>query len=113
MRDKSKELAVMAVKLSDTLVEQKRYSIADQMLRSCTSVGANIRESEYASTNKDYLAKIHIAMKECNEAMYWLELIGDCGIACVDDMMPICGELIRIMSSAAKTAREKEEQRKK
>lgn len=78
--DKSKAFALRIVRLNRYLCDEKHeYVLSKQILRSGTSIGANLAESEYASSRKDFLAKIHIALKECSETLYWLDLLHDSG----------------------------------
>ena len=64
------------VKLKNYLNQQKReYSIADQILRSGTSIGANHREAIYAESNLDFIHKLSVAQKECSETLFWLDLL--------------------------------------
>ena len=73
---KSKKFAVRIVKLDEYLTaEKKEYVLSKQVLRSGTSIGANLAESECAVSKKDFLSKIYIALKECSETMYWIELL--------------------------------------
>ena len=68
--------AVRIVELCKYLNEQKNeFVIAKQILRSGTSIGANLREAIYAETDLDFIHKLAISQKECNETMYWLELL--------------------------------------
>lgn len=55
--------------------DKKEFVISKQLLRSSTSVGANIREAQNAQSNRDFIHKLHIAQKECDETLYWLELL--------------------------------------
>jgi four helix bundle protein len=73
--DMSFEFALMTVKLHDKLVKQKEFILSKQLLRSGTSVGANIREANNTNTLKDFIYKFNIAQKECDESLYWLELL--------------------------------------
>lgn len=76
LREKSFTFAVRVVKLYQYLYEEKReYILSKQLLRSGTSIGANIRESKNAESPKDFIHKLHIAQKECDESLYWLELL--------------------------------------
>jgi len=59
---------------SDTLITKKRYAVADQVLRSGSSVGANVREAQGAESNADFIHKMKVALKEAEETEYWLEL---------------------------------------
>ena len=73
---KSKKFAIRIVKLYKYICEEKKeYVLSRQLLRSGTSIGANLAESECAMSENDFLAKIYIALKECNETLYWLELL--------------------------------------
>ena len=76
IRDKSKVFAIRIVKLYRYLCsEKKEYVLSKQLLRSGTSIGANVVEAQSAISKKDFLAKMYIAFKECNETEYWLELL--------------------------------------
>ena len=75
IKEKSFDFAVRIVNLSKFLQEKKEYVLSKQILRSGTSVGAMIRESEHAESNLDFVHKLAIAQKEANETMYWLELL--------------------------------------
>ena len=57
------------------LIEKNDKTIAKQLLRSSTSIGANINESLYAISRADFISKLHISLKECGETLYWLELL--------------------------------------
>ena len=73
---KSKRFAVRIVNLYKYLCgEKKEFVLSKQVLRSGTSIGANIAESECAISEKDFLSKIYIALKECAETIYWLDLL--------------------------------------
>ena len=75
-KEKFLAFAVRMVKLKNYLNEQKHeYNIADQIQRSGTSIGANHREAIAAESNTDFVHKLQIAQKECNETIYWLELL--------------------------------------
>ena len=74
--DKSMDFAVRVVNFYRQLVsERNEYVMSRQLLRSGTSVGANVREAMSAQTKADFVAKMSIALKECNETGYWLELM--------------------------------------
>ena len=106
IRDKSKEFAIRIVNLFKFLSQNKEYAISNQILRSGTSIGANIAESECASSKKDFTNKLYIALKECNETLYWLELLVATNY--IDDkqfqsLYSDCEELKRILVSTTKT----------
>ena len=77
-REKSKKFAVRIVNLYKYLCDDKKeYVLSKQLLRSGTSIGANLadNEAEYAISDKDFLSKIYISLKECAETVFWLELL--------------------------------------
>ncbi len=74
--DKSKTFALSIIKVCNQVKKAQRESIlTNQLIRSGTSIGANIREAFYAHGKADFIAKLHIALKECSESEYWLELL--------------------------------------
>ena len=76
IKEKSFAFAVRIVKLYKYICEDKReYTLSKQLLRSGTSLGAMVREAEYAETTKDFLHKLAVAQKEINETIYWLALL--------------------------------------
>ena len=78
LRTKSKEFAKQIVLLCRKMKsEQVEYALINQLLRCGTSVGANIHEAQYAQGTKDFISKLEIALKECNESYYWIELLYD------------------------------------
>ncbi len=72
LADLSTEFAVRILKLTDSI--RGHYSLSNQLERSGTSIGANIREAKYAHSKADFVAKLQISLKECYETEYWLEL---------------------------------------
>ena len=78
LRDKAKEFAKNIVFLCRNMKsEHKETVLINQLLRSGTSIGANIHEAQYAQGTKDFISKLEIAQKECYETEYWLELLFD------------------------------------
>ena len=74
--DKSKALALEVIRLCNEVKTTKRESVlTNQLVRSGTSIGANIREAIYAHGRADFIARLHIALKGCAESEYWLELL--------------------------------------
>jgi four helix bundle protein len=67
------EFALSIVEFSDFLIEKKRFAIADQVLRSGCSIGANVREAQGAESKADFIHKMKVAFKEAEETEYWLE----------------------------------------
>ena len=77
-RVKSRKFAVRIVRLYQFLCnERKEFVLSKQLLRSGTGIGANLAEAECAISKKDFLSKIYIALKECSETLYWLDLLKD------------------------------------
>ena len=75
LKSKSFLFAVRIIKLAEYLKKNhKTFELASQVFRSGTAIGALIREAEYAESTKDFIHKMHIALKESNETEYWLEL---------------------------------------
>lgn len=78
LKDKSYSFAVRIVNLFKFLQnEKKEYILSEQLMRSGTSVGALVREAEFAESKADFIHKLAIAQKECSESIYWLELLQD------------------------------------
>ena len=80
LRNKSKEFAKQIVYMCRDIKANARESVlTNQLLRSGTSIGANIHEAQYAQGKKDFISKLEIAQKECFETEYWLELLFETG----------------------------------
>ncbi len=78
LQDKSYNFAINIVKLAQTLQrERKEFVLSNQVLRSGTSIGALIREAEFAQSHADFINKFHVSLKEANETIYWLNLLKD------------------------------------
>ena len=76
MRDKAKDFAKNIVFLCRNMkTEHKEMVLVNQLLRSGTSIGANLHEAQYAQGTKDFISKLEIALKECNESEYWIDLL--------------------------------------
>ena len=85
--------------------------MSKQILRSGTSIGANLAESECAMSSKDFLSKIYIALKECNETLYWLDLLYETDFINDKAYFSIredCNEIKRILMATTKTMCKKE-----
>ena len=106
-RYKSKRFAVRIVRLYQYLCEEKReFVLSKQILRSGTSIGANLAEAECAISKKDFLSKIYIALKECSETLYWLELLTETDYLSEQEFKSLnadCDELRRMLSATTKT----------
>lgn len=104
--EKSKKIALDVIRLSmDIRKAKKEYVLTKQMLRSGTSIGANIREAFYGYSTADYAAKLQIALKECVETLYWMELLTDSGIHDCSHLTDACVEIKKILVSAIKKAK--------
>ena len=104
---KSKRFAVRIIKLYQYLCEEKHeYVISKQLLRSGTSIGANLAEAECAISRKEFLAKVYIALKECAETKYWLELLWETEFlrdSHFNSIYADCEELRKMLSATTKT----------
>jgi len=92
-------------------VEKKEFRIADQIFRSGTSIGANMSEAQCAISKKDFVSKVYISLKECNETLYWLELLRRTALLRreqYDSIYMDCEELKRMLVSITKTSRQNE-----
>jgi four helix bundle protein len=101
--DKSKKFAIRIFGLYKYLTDEKKeYIFAKQILRSGTSIGANLRESKYAQSGSDFIHKKSIALKEASETEYWLELLHETGFLSEELFISIyndCNELCKILIS--------------
>ena len=105
VQQKSFAFALKIIKLYTKLQEHREYVLSRQLLRSGTSIGANVTEATAAQSRKDFLAKMSIASKEARETKYWLELFKESELAPVDvsEELSDVEELIRILTSIVKT----------
>jgi four helix bundle protein len=107
---KSKAFAIRIYKLCKYLDETKReYILSKQLLRSGTSIGANLTEAQYAISKKEFLQKTAISLKECAETEYWLELLKETAIITPDEYASInedCKELLKLLISITKSTKQ-------
>ncbi|MBO4584966.1 MAG: four helix bundle protein [Clostridia bacterium] len=107
----AKAFAVEIVKLCKSVsAEKNEYVLTKQLLRSGTSIGANIHESKYAQGTADFISKMQIALKECYETEYWLELLESTDYISPETCMKtkhVCGEIRRMLISSINTSKEK------
>ena len=105
--DKSKNFAIRIVRLYQYLcTEKKEFVLSKQLLRSGTSIGANLAEAIYGISDKDFLSKMYISLKECAETKYWLDLLFKTDYLTEQQYQSInedCTELIKLLTSNAKT----------
>ncbi len=108
--DKSKDFAIRIVKLYKYLCNDKReFVMSKQLLRSGTSIGANISEALYGISRNDFLSKIYISLKECSETKYWLELLYKTEYLSESEYISInsdCAELMKLLTSIVKTTQQ-------
>ena len=109
MLDKAKDFAVDVMNLCGSIKETKRESVlTNQLLRAGTSIGANIHESKYAHGTAYFIAKMQIALKECYESEYWLELLNRTGYIPDEQYKPIqndCGAIRRMLIASINTVK--------
>ena len=111
LKDKSKAFALRVIRLYKYLCEEKKeYILSKQLLRSGTSIGANIAEAFYGQSEADFVSKLSIAQKETGETMYWLELLHESEYLIqneYDSIYSDAEELIRLLTSSIKTVKER------
>ena len=104
LRTKSKAFAVKIVRLVQVLAgERKEFVLSRQLLKSGTSIGANLHEAAGAQSTSDFIAKLSIALKEAYETRYWLELLRDTGYIARSDHDLLRGEVDALLSMLNKS----------
>ena len=106
LADLSMDFAVSILKVTDGITGH--YSLINQLERSATSIGANIREAKYAHSKADFISKLQIALKECYETEYWLELMQKSEIFTGDVVKTLlhdCGAIRRMLISSINTTK--------
>ena len=106
LQEKSKSFALQIIRVCNEVKEKKREAVlTNQLLRSGTSVGANIREAFYAHVKADFIAKLQIALKECSESEYWLELLIESGYYDDRAILEQCIEVKKLLVASINTAK--------
>lgn len=108
--DKSLDFAVRIVKLHDELRSIKEYSMSEQLLRSGTSIGANVSESISAESSIDFIHKLSIAQKEANETIFWIKLLSRTKYIPLEtssSLIKDCDEIRKIISSTILSTKKK------
>ena len=106
LQEKSKAFALQIIKVCNEVKEKKRESVlTHQLLRSGTSIGANIREAFYAHGKADFIARLQIALKECSESEYWLELLIESGYYGDRAILEQCIEVKKLLVASINTAK--------
>ena len=107
MLEKSKDFAVDIVNICREIKATKKESVlTNQLLRSGTSIGANIHESKYAHGTADFISKMKIALKECYESEYWLEILNRTGYIADEEYRKLrneCGAIRRMLIASINT----------
>ena len=112
LRTRAKALALHIISVCDEVDTRKgRGVLVNQIVRSATSIGANIHEANYAASKADFINKFHIALKECYETDYWLEILFKVGAIDENTYKSLankCGAIRRKLISSITTAKENE-----
>lgn len=107
---KSFDFSIRVIRMYQWLCKEHRiYALADQILRSGTSIGANVEEATGGLTKREFTAKMGIAYKEARETRYWLRLLGATNYIdakTLESMLLDCEELVKILGSIQKTAQQ-------
>ena len=109
IREKSFTFAITVIRLYKRLQSAREYVVSKQLLKSGTSIGANVEEAMAASSRRDFLHKMSISSKEARESVYWLRLIDQSDLAPDIDVgaeLEDAQELVRLLTSIVKTTRE-------
>ena len=113
LREKAKEFAKNIVFIVKEIKNDKKESVlSNQLLRSGTSIGANIHEAQYAQSTADFISKFEIALKECFESEYWLDLLFETGYLEENKFKKLnndCGLIRKMLISSCKTLKAKNE----
>ena len=107
---KSKDFALLIIKVCNMVKQTKKEAVlTNQLIRSGTSIGANIREAFYASSKADFIAKLHIALKECSESEYWIELLIESSYYDDKSILDKCVEVKKLLISSLNTSKHNNE----
>ena len=109
IRKKSYSFALEIIALYRTLSQTHEYVLSKQVLRSGTSIGANVEEAIQAQSKKDFISKMSIALKEANETHYWLRLLRDSGFLTSESVAQAIDhiqELLRILTAIIKSSKQ-------
>ena len=111
---KSFEIALKVIELYKKLISQNEYVLSKQLLRSGTSIGANVVEASAAQTKKDFITKMSIASKETRETKYWLNLLSQSKLVKINlnDYLSDIDEIIKILTSIVKSSQKRKNETK-
>ncbi|OGC82632.1 MAG: four helix bundle protein [Candidatus Abawacabacteria bacterium RBG_16_42_10] len=106
IREKSFDFALQIIKLSKSLIENHEFVLSNQILKSGTSIGANVEESQSAESTRDFIHKLNISLKEAKETRYWLLLFKKGKVLDLDyePYLANVDEIIRILVKIIKTS---------
>ena len=110
IRTRAKDLSINIFDICDNIENKKgRTVLINQIIRSSTSIGANLHEANYAVSRADFINKLHIALKECYETEYWIDMLFS--TKCIDkttndSLMQQCGTIRRMLVKSINTAKE-------
>lgn len=108
IQEKTYQFSLDIIELYKVIIKShKEYNLSSQLLRSATSIGANVEESIGGSSKKDFIAKIQIAYREARESSYWIRLLKDSNYIkpdIADKLLKQCDEILKILSSIRLTA---------
>ena len=111
-KDKSKLFAVRIIRLYQHLTNKKReFVVSKQLLRSGTSIGANVHEANQGQSKKDFISKMNIALKEADESEYWIELLHETDYLTDSEFKSIiadCKELNKLLTAIIKSSKKKQ-----
>jgi four helix bundle protein len=110
IKEKSFLFAIEIVSIYKVLAERKEFVLSKQVLRSGTSIGANVRESEHAQSKADFIHKLSISLKEANETEYWLDLLYETKYITqieFENIKPKIIELLKLLTSIINTSKSK------
>ncbi len=110
LKTKSFSFAIDSINLYKKLKERQEYAISKQLLRSGTSVGANIREANNAQSAADFIHKLYISQKECDESIYWMELLKETNYINESEFSDLnfkSNEILKMLKSSILTTKEK------
>lgn len=97
IKEKTFEFAKEIVYLYKNLADNKEFVLSNQILRSGTSIGANVREAEHAQSKADFIYKLSIALKEANETEYWLDLLYETQYMTIEMFQNIKNKIVEIL----------------
>lgn len=110
IKQKSFEFAKEIVYLYKVLADKREFVLSKQLLRSGTSIGANVRESEHAQSKADFIQKLSISLKEANETEYWLDLLYETNYLTNEEFLNVKNkniEILKLLTSIINTSKNK------